>query len=50
MEEKVKANLSQIEKLRIELLQTKGEIDKVMQQKILNITTEMRGRNQELEN
>jgi hypothetical protein len=45
MEEKLKANLSQIEKLRIELLQTKGEIGK-----ILSITTEMKGRNQTLEN
>ena len=50
MEDKVKENLSRIEKLRIELLQTKGEIDKVMQQKILSVTTEMRGQKQALEN
>ncbi len=50
MEEKLKANLSQTDKLQIELLKTKAEIDRVIAQKILNITTEMRGRNQELEN
>lgn len=50
MEEKVKANLSQIEKLQMELSKTKTQINLIIEQKIQNITTEMRGRNQELEN
>ena len=50
MEEKVKANLSQIEKLQMDLVNTKTQINLIIGQKILNITTEMRGRNQELEN
>lgn len=50
MEEKLNANLSQTDTLRIDLLKIKGEIDRIIGGKILSITTEMRGRNYELEN
>ena len=50
MEDKVKENLSRIEKLRIELLQTKGEIGQIIEEKIRSITKEMRDQNQALEN
>ena len=33
---------------RIDLSKTKGEIDRIIGEKILSITTEMRGRNQKL--
>ncbi len=53
MEDKVKENLSRIEKLQYEFLQSKGEIERVIErvtaQKILSFTTEMRGK-QALEN
>ena len=50
MEKKFEESLSLTEKLRIDLSKTKGEIDRIIGEKILSTTKEMRDRNEALEN
>ena len=49
MEEKLRANFNKTEQLQIDLLKTKAEIDRDIVQKILKITTDIRGYKQVLE-